>query len=817
MRLTSGTKLGSYEVVGELGAGGMGEVYLARDLRLGREVALKILPQEVASDPERLSRFEREARTIAALNHPNIVTLHAVEDAQGMPFLVMERVAGRPLSELIPVGGLAIDRLIEVAAPIADALSAAHEKSVVHRDLKPANVMVSDDGLVKVLDFGLATTQAPPQSGPEAGTATFTQTAAGRVVGTVPYMAPEQLRGERVDARTDIFAFGTMLYEMATGIRPFRGDSAADVMSAILREEPRPIAEVRPDLPARFARLVERCLDKNPRRRVQSAIDLRHELDDVADEMRRSSAAQPPPPTGPLSQAAPADRAMRPGATSGRKRAALIASALLALSVVAAAIFVVTRQAGPVSGGAIRSLAVLPFENMNHDAAQDYFVDGMHEALITDLVKLGTLKVISRNAVLRFRNRNLSMREIARELGVEALVQGSVLRAGSQVRITAQLILGASDEQVWGTSYDRDLQDVLKLLGDVSRAIAGEIQARLGGAAAPAARAGDREAQRVRPEAYDAFLRGRLILQEGLGASVLSAFAQFELAANLDPTFAPAWGNMAVAQLMLGLFSPLANPDGAAEARRLAQKALDLDPNDGAGLAVKGMLQLYIDWDFRAAQSTLERAVALNPHDAQLRHGIADYLMTTGRFDESLAHVKIGRDANPTAPLPETVVLFHTMATRRFDDVIAEARRAMLLFPSLKTSSSGAIVDALWRQKKFDESMAETKAAFGSDTALQTAYENGYKSGGPAGARRAYAEYRAAKATSPRNALDIAGAYADAGDRDKAMEWLEKAFAARLPTLLHVVATPAFDSMHDDPRYRALLRRIGIPSAAVGR
>jgi TolB-like protein len=815
MSLASGSKLGHYDIVGALGAGGMGEVYLARDSKLGREVALKVLPQELASDPERLARLEREARTVAALNHPNIVTLHAVEDSGGTTFLVMERVIGRALTELIPPGGMTVDRLIEIAGPIADALSAAHDKSIVHRDLKPANVMVTDDGLVKVLDFGLARVQPARSPDGEAGAATVTQTLAGQVVGTVPYMAPEQLRGEPVDARADIFAFGTMLYEMATGRRPFRGDSTADVMSAILREEPRPIDQARPGLPPRLVRLVTRCLEKNPRRRVQSAIDLRHELDDLEEELRGLPAAAAGPTVSNAASAAPAQGGARTASSKAWRRGAILAASVAGVAIVAIGLILFSKSGGSTPGGdgAIKSLAVLPFDNVNRDASQDYFVDGMHEALITDLVKLGTLKVMSRNAVLKYRGKATGMKQIASELGVEALIEGSVLRAGNQVRITAQLILGKTDQQVWGTSYDRDLQDVLKLLNDVSRAIAGEVRSRLGGAAVPAPRIDQRELPRVLPDAYDAYLRGRQLMFQGRLENMKAALDQFRQATDLDPAFAPAWGSMAAVQVMYVMLGMPQTVEAVAEARRLSQKALELDPNDGAGLAVKGTLQLYADWNFSEAKITLERAVELNPHDAILRHGLADYLMTIGRFDESLEQVKLGRDANPTLAMPETMVIFHTMATRRFDEVIAEGRRALTLFPSLKVSASSLIADALWQQKRFDEAVAESKIAFGANPALWRVFEDGYKHGGPAGAMRAYADYWAKAAPGARNAVAVAGAYADAGDRGKAMEWLEKAFVARVPTLIHVVATPSFDDMHGDPRYQDLLRRIGISSA----
>ncbi|HSD66565.1 MAG TPA: serine/threonine-protein kinase, partial [Vicinamibacteria bacterium] len=419
--LGDGGRLGPYELVGPLGAGGMGEVYLARDTRLGREVALKVLPTETAHDPNRLARFEREARAVAALNHPNIVTVHAIEEIEGRRVIAMERVAGRPLSALIEPRGLPLARVLEIAVPIADALSAAHERGVVHRDLKPANVMVSDEGRVKVLDFGLAKWVSPP-AGVDSAAPTATRSAEGAVLGTVPYMAPEQLRGHDVDARADIFSLGVTLYEMAAGARPFQGGSSADLTAAILRGEPPPLEMARPDLPASFVRLVARCLEKDPRRRIQSATDLRQQLQDLAEDLRTEP--------GRLASApgtVPGAEAPRRRARAWRWAAGLAVLAALA----AAAAWQLPRLWSPGARGgrapAIRSIAVLPFDNLTHDAAQEYFVDGVHDALITELAKLGTFGVTSRNSVMRYKGSPLAMKEVAHELGVDALIEGSVL------------------------------------------------------------------------------------------------------------------------------------------------------------------------------------------------------------------------------------------------------------------------------------------------------------------------------------------------------------------------------------------------------
>jgi TolB-like protein len=811
--LGNGGRLGPYEIVGPLGAGGMGEVYLARDTRLGREVALKVLPAETAHDPARLARFEREARAVAALNHPNIVTLHAIEEIDGQRVIAMERVTGRPLSVAIEPGGLPLSRVLEIAAEVAGALSAAHERGVVHRDLKPANVMLSDEGRVKVLDFGLAKWVGPP-AGAGSTLPTATRSTEGAIVGTVPYMAPEQLRGERVDARADIFSLGVMLYEMAVGVRPFGGDSAADLMSAILREEPPPLETARPDLPPRFVRLVARCLEKDPRRRIQSATDLRQQLQDLAEDLRG----------GPGMPAAAPAAVAGPQLASSRVRGRRWAAAAACIAALAAvAVWQLPRLRSLVTGATgtsgIRSIAVLPFDNLTHDASQDYFVDGLHDALITELAKLGTLGVTSRNSVMRYKGKVLAMKDVARELGVDALMEGSVLRTGNRVRITAQIIRGTTDEHLWAESYDRDLEDVLALLTDVSHAVAGQVQSRLaaGAAAAPTlALPQPAVTPRVRPEAYEAYLRGRQVVM-GSTASLRmfpEAMNHFRQAVALDPGLAPAWGHLAASAAALAFLRIGPVSENVALARDAARRALAIDPREGAAYGALGALELYFDWNFDAARADVERAVALSPHDVSARHSYSDYLMVTGQLDESLEQVRLGRDANPTSALAQMVVLFHTAFTGRPDALRTEARLTLERFPQMAGLAHSQLGDLLWRGRKYEEALAEYRLGLGPESFK--AFEQGFRRAGPRGALLAHAERlsrRAQEAGRSPDWLEIAGCYAEAGETDRAFALLDDAYEARAPQLLHLVADPAFDGVRNDPRYAALLRRIGIPMA----
>jgi eukaryotic-like serine/threonine-protein kinase len=794
MTLASGSVLASYEILRPLGAGAMGLVYEARDTRLDRPVALKLLPAEFALEPERLARFDREARMLGALNHPNIVTIYALERSGDTPFLVMERVSGRPLADLMSAGALPMTRVLEWGVHVALALGAAHERGIVHRDLKPANVMVNDDGCVKVLDFGLARIDRP--AGEAETTAALTE--GGRLMGTLPYMAPEQVRGERADRRADIFALGVMLYEMAAGVRPFRGSTSADVMSAILGADPPPLDALLPGVPARFARLVHRCLEKEPRGRVQSAWDVAQELQDLAQ-------------TGE----SPGVRRAAPDAPSGwrRRNVALAVGGLV--MVVALAATSLWPRLGPAAlpAATIRSLAVLPFDNLMRDDSQDYVVDGLHEEVITELARLGVVRVTSRSSVLRYRGQRGSLKDVARELEVDALIEGSVLLVGNRVRIGAQLILGRADQHIWAESYERDRQDVLVLLSDVSNAIAAEVRSHLG---LPEANAAVTPTEpRVRPDAYDAYLRGRRALVQITRTPDLAAAREgFQRAVELDPAFGRAWSSLAMVDLIRGLFEQAPAADVLPDARTAALRALSLDERDGRAHGVLGTVELYFDWSFDSARARLERAVALDPNDFAVRHALADYYMVTGRLADSLDQVRAGRLAEPEAPLAHIVVAMHTAATGRYEDAIAEARQAIELFPDVPLLR-GVLGDLFWHQGRYTEALAEYQRQFGDRHEVPKLLAGALKAGDAEGAARSHADWLAARpASGAGHMVSVANLFARARENEMALVWLEKAYAVRAPQLLHVMAWPDYESLRGDPRFVDLLRRIGIPQAA---
>jgi TolB-like protein/predicted Ser/Thr protein kinase len=546
-----GQTISRYRILEKLGAGGMGEVYLAEDTELRRKVALKVLPEEMASDPERLERFKREARAVAALNHPNIVTIYSVEEVEGVHFLTMEMVEGKTLADLVPVQGLQLDRFFELAIPIAEALSVAHEKGITHRDLKPANIMVGDDGRVRVLDFGLAKLRPEaPADEEETQLATEVVTREGLAIGTAPYMSPEQVQGKTVDHRSDIFSLGILYYEMATGGRPFKGDSSADLVSSILRDTPDSVTDLKMEMPRHLGRIIRHCLEKDPERRFQAAKDVRNELEGLRREVESGEL----PPSGTMVAAAP---------PAPRRRWLPVAGAALLVVVVAGA-FLFTRGKDEALAPAVvpaeptvsqaaaerQMIVVLPFENLGSEE-EAYFAAGITEEITGRLGSVRELGVISRKSAQRYADTDKTIQQIGGELGVGYVLEGTVRWASSQdgssrVRITPQLIRVADDSQLWSNTYDRVIDDIFEVQSDIATQVIDELGITL---LEP-----EQQAVESRPtdniEAYQAYLRGLEYANhpDFTELNMRLTIEMFQRATELDPSFAQAHAWLSHAQ-----------------------------------------------------------------------------------------------------------------------------------------------------------------------------------------------------------------------------------------------------------------------------
>jgi TolB-like protein/Flp pilus assembly protein TadD len=685
-----GSRLGPYEIVSLLGAGGMGEVYKARDMRLGRDVAIKVLPAEFASDPERLKRFEREARATAALSHPNILAVHDVGTHKDVPYLVEELLEGESLKERVERGALGAPEAVGIAVQMARGLAAAHEKGIVHRDLKPGNVFVTKDGQVKILDFGLAKLVESAGLG-EAETLTHAPTGAtefGRVLGTVAYMAPEQARGMPVDHRADVFAFGVVLYEMLAGERPFRGTTATDTVAAILKENPLPLPA---SVPSHLVAVIDRCLAKEPERRYQGGGDLLVALEAVRSE-----------------EAAPLWISLK---RSMRRRPWLVAANVVAALVVLALALDVggvrERLLGRAAASQFDSLAVLPLENLSGDPEQEYLAAGMHDALITNLGQLvGLKRVIARGSVLRFKGTSAPPKEIARELNVSGLITGTVLRSGDRVRVTAQLIDPATQAQVWAHSYEASLRDVLSLENDVVAAITREVKLQL----TPQEKARLATARPVNPEAYEAYLKAMFHLYKKTPDGYAKGLTLLQEAIDKNPTDPLPYAGLALAYPILyhGPGGTVPPNEGFPRARAAALKALELDDNLAQAHLALAAIKTYYDWDWAGAEREFKRALELNPNLPEAHAQYGWYLHLFGRNEEGMAEERRSAELDPLTPVFTAWVGWMNLNFGEYDRAIEWARRALELDP---TDTDGLYVlgDAFAGKKMFEQAIETDK------------------------------------------------------------------------------------------------------------
>jgi TolB-like protein/Tfp pilus assembly protein PilF len=787
----TGTRLGQYHILNLLGAGGMGQVYRAHDDRLDRDVAIKLLPASSIQDPAARARLLREARAAAALNHPSICTIHEVGEADGQVYIAMELVEGRPLSELAIGRGLPVEEVLRCGRQIADALTHAHARQIVHRDLKSANVVVTPDGRIKVLDFGLA----KKLSGAELTEATTQahahgeHTAAGTLVGTLAYMAPEQLRGEGADARSDLWALGVVLYELAAGVRPFRGQSGFELSANILNQPPSPLPSA---VPVALRGVIDRCLDKQPARRYQSASEVRAAIDAVGVA------------TG-ISWASLHDRLVR------RRLwfAAGVAVAMLAgIAVWFGREQIRTRWFGQAAR--VESVAVLPLENLSGDAAQDYFADGMTEVLSTDLARLGGLKrVTARGSVIRYKGTKKPFEEIARELKVDALITGSVQRSGNRVSITAQLLDPATGDQLWSNRYERDVQDVLVIRNEIVSAIVREVKAQL----SPDEQTRLASASRVNPEAFESYLKGQFYWYKQTPADYDLAERYFQEALDRDPNYALAYAGLGSVWMMRGDAGFLPPSETSPKAETYIAKAQALD-DTLADLHVVVANHRLTQFDWPGAEREFRKAIAVNPNLADAHFFYSDLLLAQKRPLEWNREIQRALELDPLNDFNRSFYGWHLNYQRRYDEAIPIFLQLLPRGPN-KASNYLGLWGAYHRKGMYAEALAAARNYFVA--AGDGEFAEALGTGRDAAAYRA-AMIRTGEAMvegSKRRhvpALRIARMFAHAGDNDRAIEWLEKAYANRESPLARLGVVWDWLDLHADPRFQDLLRRLKLPA-----
>ena len=779
MPLSAGDRLGCYKILAPIGKGGMGEVFLAQDVTLGRKAALKLLPAEYAADQEWIKRLTLEARTISALNHPNILTIYGLGESDGICFLACEYVEGSTLRQ--KVGALDTAAILDVARQLALGLGAAHEAGVVHRDVKPENVLVRDDGLVKILDFGLAKQHRTQAPGEETQTLAFLATpmVQGTIRGTPSYMSPEQVFGLPADARSDIFSTGVVLYELLTGRRPFAADSVAAALHATVQTAPKPLAELRPDLPVALRTLVEKALEKEPAKRQQSMRELLAELRAVKEAPVAGSAGK-------------------------RRRWWQWAAGL---AILAAGAWLVWRTAGSPSPGG-HGIALLPLQNLSGDPSQEYFADGMTEQLITDLSKIGSLRVISRPSVMRYRGDRHSLKEIAKELGVDLILTGSVMRVEDRVRINAQLVQMPEEKNLWADSFDRDLKDVLTLQAGVARTVAEQIRIQL----TPQEQT-RLAANAIEPETYELYLRGNFFANQLTEEGLEKGIDYFRRAISRKADYAQAYAGIAFSYTQLANFyrSP---GETMPKAREAALKALELDSSLAAPHVWIGAVHLYFDWDWPGAEKELKLALQLNPSSADAHLLYEDLLSALGRLDEAKREAERTLELDPLSVrmLVEAQFISYLLASQ-YDRTIAIGNKLAELESKF---SLGHVYSGLAyaEQKKMGPALQELELAVKLEPENVTA--KGFLAhvralaGDRNGAHRILAELKALNAKRYLCAFEIATVYGTLGEKDEAFKWLEKGTRDRADCMIWLKSEPWMKPLQNDPRFQGVTSKVGL-------
>ncbi len=788
--LPPGTTISHYRILEKIGAGGMGEVYRAHDPRLGRDVAIKILPAAFASDPDRMKRFEQEARAAAALNHPNIVAIYDVGTWQyGSPYVVSELLEGETLRACLQRGALPVRKAIDYASQVCLGLAAAHDKGIVHRDLKPENLWITKDSHVKILDFGLAKLMPEKVVVPEL--ATLTESTSTRVMGTLGYMSPEQVRGQSLDHRTDIFSLGAVIYEMLAGRRAFQGTTPADTISAILSRDPAELTAANEAIPHVVSGIVSRALEKNADDRFHSARDIAFALAAASDSATKDAHKAP-------------RTLAKPALASG---AVILLFALLWLWNPRD----IRELFGARSGNPrVQSLAVLPLENVSGNAEQDFFADGMTDELITELASLPDVRVISRSSGKRFRSSKQSLAEIARQLNVDAVVEGSVLRQGERVRITAQLVQASNDRHLWAHTYEGNVSDIIRLQNDIARSVTEGIKAKL--------RPEQEQKLAAQPlpvsaVAYDAYLHGLYFSGKLTPDDMQRSYDFFNKAIAADPQFAPAYAGLAESYSWAAGLQFLPSAEALSKAELAAGKALQLDPNLGMAHHAQAWVNYALKWDMAAAEKEFHRAIELSPNNSTVHLWYGMFLAQTNRSSESMAEMMKAKQLDPFSSIVNGLSMMPLLTSRQYDKLIAEAHQGLQTNPN--DGLLGWFLTSAYEQKgdlaKAIDEQEKQAVSYGQDRqkAAQQfgALRHDLQKDGP----RSYWMNRQKSLTASSDPYQFAVLQAHLGDADAMYASIEKAYKQRSTELLYnIEGEPAFDAYRPEPRFRRFLDEMGL-------
>ena len=785
-----GKTISHYKILEKLGEGGMGVVYKAEDTKLRRTVALKFLHRDIDSHESERARFLQEAQAVAVLNHTNICTVYDIQEHDGRQFIVMEYVDGKTLRQIVPIQKMQI--AIDYAIQIGEALKEAHGQGIVHRDIKTDNIMLNSKNQIKVLDFGLAKLR---------GSLKLTKTRS--TAGTLAYMAPEQIQGGEVDARSDIFSFGVVLFEMLTGHLPFRGDHEAAMMYSILNEEPESVQETRQDISPEIDHILHRALEKNPDDRHQSVADMVSELRrerKTSTRLIRPSVAEPTMP-----RTSTAEKHLGIPVVSLKKRVALFSALGVGLLVVALVIYLSTGHHQTID-----SLAVLPFENVGADPNTEYLSDGITESLINTLSQLSNLTVMSRSSVFHFKGKDVDPQKAGKELGVKAVLVGRVTQRGDNLQISAELVDVSNNTHIWGEQYNKTLSDILTVQQDISKEISQQLSLKLVGE--------DEQKLAKRPTentgAYQLYLQGRFYWNKRTADDLQKAVDYFNQAIEKDAGYALAYAGLASTYALLPEYSGLPAKDFIPKTEAAARKALELDATLAEPHATLGEIKYEYQWDWEGADKEFKRAIELDPNYPTNHHWYSNSLQEEGKLEEALSEIKRAQELDPLSLIIALNVGQTLFYMRRYDEAIEQYNKIIELDPNFPLAHQN-LGDTYARQNKFDEAISELQKArqiLGPNSPYGVG-DLGYiyaRAGKKAEAIKSLNQLLELSKQGYTLSVEIASVYAGLGNKDKAFDWLEKGYNEQNSNLGYLKVDPMWDSLHSDPRYTAMLKKIGL-------